>query len=120
MSVHSLLARPGLATADPTCTAAWICRQLGQSGSEAALVDYLERLIAERGFPRPFPHRAHGGKLVDAVHFQRSRWIRAGVEQWLSDYLPPAAAAALDQAAEAAAAAEMDRAALRLIGGTEA
>lgn len=125
MAYHSPLARIGRDTsgaswADPTCTAAWICKQLGQEGSEAVLVDYLELLIDLRGFPKPLPHRAHGGRIVDGVHFQRSRWVRAGVLQWLNDYLPPAAAAAADKAAEAAAAAEMDRNALRLVGGTAA
>lgn len=120
MSYHSPFARAATDTADPTCTAAWICKQLGQDGSEAVCTAYIEGLIAARGFPRPFPHRAHGGKLVDAVHYQRSRWIRAGVVQWLGDYFPPAAAAAADKAAEAAAAAEMDKAALRLVGGTAA
>lgn len=120
MSYHSPLARIGRDTADPTCTCAWICKQLGQEGSEAVLVDYVEQLIDLRGFPRPLPHRAHGGKIVDGVSYARSRWVRAGVLQWLNDYLPPAASAALDKAAEAAAAADMDRAALRLVGGTEA
>lgn len=119
MSYHSPLARLG-DVGDPTCNAAWICKQLGQDGSEAVCTAYIEGLIAARGFPRPLPHRAHGGKIVDHVHFQRSRWVRAGVVQWLGDYLPPSAAIALDKRAEAAAAAEMDRAALRLVGGTAA
>lgn len=119
MSYHSPLAPLGT-VADPTCTAAWICKQLGQEGSEAVCTAYLEGLIAARGFPRPLPHRAHGGKIVDGVSYTRSRWVRAGVLQWLNDYLPPAASAAMDKAAEAAAAADMDRAALRLVGGTAA
>lgn len=108
----------------PTCTLPWICKQLGHEGSEACAVAYVEGLIATHGFPRPLPHRAHGGRILDSVHYTRSRWVRAGVVVWLGDYLPPAAGAALTAQAEAAAAAEMDRAAtglaLHLVGGTAA
>lgn len=119
MSHYSPLAPLGH-IADPTCTAAWICKQLGQTGSEAVCTAYLEGLIAARGFPKPLPHRAHGGAIADGVHYTRSRWVRAGVVQWLGDYLPPAAGAALTAQAEAEAAAEMDGAARRLVlvGGT--
>ena len=106
----------------PTCNLQWICNQLGHDGSEARQVAYVAGLIAEEGFPRPFPHLAHGGGLSRDIHPTRSQWLRAGVEAWLADFLPPAGAAAIDAAAQRAAAAEMDDMAgkLRLVGGTEA
>lgn len=114
-----------LAPADgdpPTCNLQWICRQLGEAGSDAAKITYVRGLIDEHGFPRPLPHLAHGGKVSLDIHAIRSQWIRAGVEAWIADFLPPAGAAALDAAAQRAAAADMDNAALhlRLVGGTEA
>lgn len=109
----------------PTCTLHWICAQLGFEGSDARRAAYVEGLIEQRGFPRPFPHSVHGGGLSDAVNPRRSRWLRIAVERWLSDFLPPDAAAAIDSEAAAAAAAEMDAAAarltpLRLVAGRDA
>jgi hypothetical protein len=106
----------------PTCNLQWICKQLGHDGSEASQVAYVRGLIDDHGFPRPFPHLAHGGGLSSDIHAIRSQWLRAGVEAWLADFLPPAGAAALDAAAQRAAAEDMDRMAgnLRLVGGTEA
>ena len=102
---------------EATCTCRWVGKQLGHEGSDAALVAYVEELIAGCGFPRPLPHRKHGGGLATCVHVDRSRWIRAGVLDWLTDFLPPSAAAALDNAARERAADEMDAAAgnLRLV-----
>lgn len=88
MSYHSPFGRLPSDNAEPTCTLAWICKQLGFAGSDACAVAYIEGLIATRGFPRPLPHRAHGGKISDGVHYVRSRWVRAGVVQWLGDFLP--------------------------------
>lgn len=121
MSLLSQLLAP--AEGDPpTCNLQWICRQLGHQGSDASKVAYVGGLIMARGFPQPLPHLAHGGKIGIGIHPQRSQWIRAGVEAWLADFLPPSAGAALDAAAQRAAAADMDKAALnlRLVGGTEA
>lgn len=126
-----------LAPADgdpPTCNLQWICRQLGEAGSDAAKITYVRGLIDDHGFPRPLPHLAHGGKISLDIHPIRSQWIRVAVEAWLADFLPPTATAALDAAAQRAAAADMDNAALglkqlggrptkdalRLVGGTEA
>lgn len=114
-----------LAPADgdpPTCNLSWICRQLGHKGSDASKVAYVGGLIMAHGFPKPMPHLAHGGFISVGIHPTRSQWLRAGVEEWLADFLPPSGAAALDAAAARAAAADMDRNAmnLRLVGGTEA
>lgn len=120
---------------DPTCNLHWIARQLGCAGeSDAHKIRYVDQLIAHFGFPRPLPHLAHGGRVATTIHPVRSQWIRAGVEAWLADFLPPAGADAIDAAARRAAADEMDSAALglkqlggrpdkdalRLVGGTEA
>jgi len=109
-------------SAQPTCTLYWICTKLGARGSDDARKAYIEGLIETHGFPKPLPHLKHGGGISTDIHPIRSQWIRAGVEHWLGDYLPPAACAALGEHAEAAAAAEMDAAAgrLHLVGGTEA
>jgi hypothetical protein len=107
---------------EPTCTLHWICRQLGHAGTDVSKIRYVEGLIANLGFPRPLPHLAHGGRISGDIHAQRSRWIRRGVEVWMGDYLPPAAAAALADEAAHEAAEEMDRNAchLQLVGGLEA
>jgi hypothetical protein len=99
-----------------TCNFRWVGKVLGHRGSDEILVDYIDLLIDQAGFPRPLPHRKHGGGLETGVA-PRSEWIRAGVIDWLGNYLPPSAAAALDDAAEAAAAEAMDAAAsdLRLV-----
>lgn len=99
---------------EPTCDCRWIGRMLAHDGSDALLVAYIEELIAEAGFPPPLPHRKHGGGLSTGVHVDRSHWIRAGVVEWFGKFLPPAAAAALDEAAMDAAAEEMDAAAENL------
>lgn len=121
MSVHSALAlRLAPDGEEPTVSLHWICRQLGFSGSHEARKRYVSGLIQAEGFPHPLPHLAHGGRVSRAIHPARSQWLRAGVDAWLADFLPPAGHAALDAAAERAAAADMDGAALRLVGGTEA
>lgn len=118
-------AQAALAGDDPTVSFYWIRKALGQSGkqgcSDRRFVAYVDDLIAKCGFPRPLPAPKHGGGIELGVT-HRSQWLRAGVVEWLGDYLPPDAAAALDLAAAADAAADMDAAAsnLRLVGGTAA
>ena len=110
---------------EPTCNLHWIGKQLGWDfarRSSAMLEDYVSGLIDFHGFPRPLPHRAHGGAICKGVSYPRSAWIRVGVLQWLANFLPPEAGAAITAAHEAAAAAEMDRAAchLHLVTGSNA
>ena len=115
MSAYSkLLSRQ---TEQPTCTLYWICKQLGFHGSDVRRVRYVSALIAERGFPAPLPHEKVGGGISDEVSAMRSQWLRIGVENWLGDYLPPGASAALTAAEASAAAADMDAAAHRLNAG---
>lgn len=118
-------ARIGLEEEAPTCGFYWIRRAFGQSGakspSDARFAAFLTDLIDTQGFPRPLPHPKHGGGIETGVA-PKSEWLRAGVIEWFGDYLPPDTPAALDAAAEALAAADMDAAAcgLRLVGGREA
>lgn len=126
MSLHVPFAFPGEEAA-PTVAFPWVRRALGQSGprapSDARFAAFIETLIAELGFPRPLPHPRHGGGIETGVT-EKSCWLRAGVVDWLGDYLPPDAAAAVDTAHASAAADEMDEAAallgkprLQLVGG---
>ena len=123
------LAQLGLVEGEqPTCTFHWIKSRFGQVTdasarpcSDEAFVDFLDGLIAHHSFPRPLPCPKRGGGIELGVT-RKSHWIRAGVIDWFGDYLPPHAAASLDEAAARDAADDMDAAAgnLRLIGGTEA
>lgn len=97
----------------PTVGFYWVGRVLGHRGSDAALVDYLTLLIGQAGFPRPLPHRKHGGGLCRDVA-ARSEWLRPAVLAWLHDFLPPEATALALAASEADAAAAMDAAAANL------
>jgi hypothetical protein len=110
-----------LADDDPTVTAPWVAKQLGHKGSDALLEAYLQDLVDELGFPRPLPHWKWGGGISKDIDARRSRWRREAVIAWLDDYLPPDAALAIDAAAMADAADEMDRAAgsLALVDGTD-
>lgn len=126
MSILSFpFARIGLEEEAPTCGFYWIRRAFGQSGkkapSDSRFARFLAGLIDRHGFPRPLPHPRHGGGIETGVA-PKSEWLRAGVVEWFGDYLPPDTHAALDAAAEALAAADMDQAAggLRLVGGLEA
>lgn len=100
--------------AEPCCGLNWIGKQLGHKGSEANLEAYVSELIDRAGFPKPLPHRKHGGGLSWDVSYSRSQWIRTGVISWLGDFLPPAAACAIDDLAREEAADEMDQAARSL------
>lgn len=116
---------------EPTVGLDWILRRLGRRQGKHAYgpgraVKYLELLIAEFGFPPPYPQlvtgkRGQADRLESEVTLT-SQWAKAPVAVWLEDYLPPANADAVDARAQAAAADEMDRAAagLSLVGGREA
>lgn len=103
-----------LADAAPACSLWWIRQQLGQTAmSDRRFVAYAQGLVDREGFPPPFPSHVKGKGLVREVT-PKSQFRRDAVEAWLADFLPPAGDAALDAAALAAAAAEMDQAAGRL------
>lgn len=117
MSVHS---RVAAAEADdrPTCSLWYIRRELGRHDySDRRMVGYVTALIRELGFPPPLPSMVK--KELTTSVTQHSHWLRSSVDAWLNDFLPPANAASVDRAAQAAAATEMDAAAhgLRLVRG---
>lgn len=131
MSAYSPLLAHLDGDGDQTCTFQWIKSRMGCAGSGGPSDDrfaaFLSNLIDQDGFPRPLPHARHGGGIERGVT-HRSKWLRPGVLQWLTGYLPPAAAAALDAEALRTAAADMDDAAkalghtahpLRLVGGQD-
>ncbi len=115
-AMFSLLAASG-DDEGTTCTFYWVRRQFGQGArsrcSDNKFGAFLEDLIENEGFPRPLPHPKHGGGIERGVT-NRSQWIRAGVVEWLGDYLPPSAATAIDAQAMRSAADDMDAAARKL------
>lgn len=97
----------------PSCTLWHVGHALGFSGSPALLASYVQQLVDECGFPPPFPSRLKGRGITRAVT-AHSTFRRDAVGAWLDDFLPPDCAAALDTAALAQAAADMDSAAASL------
>lgn len=114
--------REGLeARSTMTCTIWQIRLMLGRGDyGDRRIVAYLTGLVADFGFPPPLPHEKRG-RVISGVTIS-SRWLRNAVDAWIDDFLPPDAAAAIDRAAQAAAADEMDGAAfgLKLIRGGRA
>jgi hypothetical protein len=126
MACHSLSGFALATDIDPTCTIWYIQRRAGITDFKSKrTVAYVTKLIEQKGFPRPLPGlNTRRAELVDEVT-PRSKWQRPAVDQWFDDWLPPATTAALDEAARAAAASEMDASAanlgrLKLVGGREA
>ena len=104
--------------AEPVCTIWHIARALGRTDyGYRRLCAYVQQLVDHFNLPRPYPVMVRG-RMVEAVT-KDSRWNRQAVDQWLFDFLPPDSAAALDAAARATAAQDMDQAAfgLKLIRG---
>lgn len=112
-SPHRAAGRVAQGDAEPTCTLWFVGRELGKADFSATrLAAYVQGLVDQFGFPPPYPS-LHRRALTRAVT-PRSTWRRAAVMAWLDDWLPPATSDALDAAAQAAAAADMDAAALQL------
>lgn len=120
MSSLSRIPAPGRAAppsfppdAAPTCTLAYIKRQLGRGDyGDRRMCTFVKALIAAEGFPPPLPCMIRR-KLTREVT-PKSSWIKASVDAWVEDFLPPANAAAVDRLAMAAAAADLDAAAANL------
>jgi hypothetical protein len=119
MAAHFLHHQPvAHGNEEPVCSIWYIQQRLGRRDYKIGrLVAYVEKLIDCWNFPKPFP-RLKGKSLVCDVS-DRSQWPREAVDQWLFDYLPPDTHAALDAAAFATAAKQMDARAgnLRLVKG---
>jgi hypothetical protein len=102
----------------PTCSIFYISLKLGRDDyTPARMTRFVQKLVDERGFPKPYP-LLRGKNLIEDCN-TRSRWSRDAVDLWLHDFLPPEAAAAADAATIAAAGADMDANAgnLKLIRG---
>lgn len=98
----------------PACTVWQVRLLLGRADmSDGLFVGYVQALVDECGFPRPFPSKLKGQPLTMRVT-PRSSFRRDAVAAWIDLYLPPACAAALDDQALALAASAMDQAALGL------
>lgn len=98
---------------DPPVTLWHVGKRLGvgEFGADR-LVNHVGQLVRDFAFPRPLPAPCKG-KVVEGVH-RNSQWVRAAVDHWFAGFIPAEAAAALDEAAQAAAAAEMDARAANL------
>lgn len=121
MSAHSAIPGRPLIEADADTVTLWhIKRRLGATGSDKRICAFVTELIDKKGFPPPLP--AYSARRVVEHVIKHSRWIRVAVDTWFDNFLPPEASAAIDAAAMAAAAADMDDRAghLRLVGGREA
>jgi hypothetical protein len=87
------------APAAPTYGLGDLMRRLGQvehrgrARSTAWQIDYLRGLIADCSFPAPLPLRirdrdTRATRMTTDVQ-RASRWLRAAVDQWFEDQLPP-------------------------------
>lgn len=107
MARHAPIPLPGHDADEHSCTLWYIRRRLGRLDySGDRMVAYVTALVDGHGFPKPFP-RMKRKALVDDVAIA-STWPRVAVDQWLLDWLPPEAGAALDAAARREAADTMD------------
>lgn len=130
MSHYAPLPLAAIGEDQPSCTLWQVRLLLGRGDhSDDRFVRYVQALVDECGFPRPFPSVVKGSATRKAgltlAVTPRSTFRRDAVLAWRDDYLPPACSARLDAEAMRCAAAEMDAAAgqlgnLRLAGGTEA
>lgn len=113
MARHAPIPLPGADADEHNCTIWYIRRRLGRLDYGIdRLTTLLKGLIDSHGFPPPLPY-LRANQLVQDVS-DKASWIRAVVDQWLIDFLPPEGAAALDAQARRAAAEEMDARAANL------
>lgn len=102
-----------------TCTLHHIKHALGIADfGDRRAQTYVTALIADRHFPPPLPS-LFKRQLTNAVT-RNSRWLRAPVDHWFDDQLPPDTHTALDAASMRDAATRMDARAgnLQLVAGT--
>lgn len=113
MARHAPIPSPGADADDHNCTIWYIRRRLGRLDYGIdRLTTLLKALIESHGFPPPLPY-LRAGELTQDVS-DKASWIRSVVDQWLLDFLPPEAGAALDAQARRQAADEMDARAANL------
>lgn len=110
---HQPIPLPGDDADEHSCTIWYIRRRLGRTDYGVdRLATLIDGLIEQYGFPPPLPY-LRSGKLVQDVT-DKASWLRAAVDQWLIDFLPPDAGAALDAQARREAADAMDARAANL------
>jgi hypothetical protein len=117
-SLSPAAAGPASLSQGPTCDIIYLRRELGRTDySDRRMLAYVRLLIASAGFPAPLPMDRGGQLVTDPT--PRSRWLRAAVDAWLENQLPPDGAALAERRAAAEAADKMDRRAsnLRLVRG---
>lgn len=113
MARHAPIPLPGDDADEHSCTLWYIRRRLGRLDYGAGrMVALVTGLIGQHGFPPPLPY-LRANQLVQDVS-DKASWIRTAVDQWLLDFLPPEASAALDAAARREAADTMDQRAASL------
>lgn len=97
-----------------------ICRRFEVAGGDQARAAYVKALIANYGFPQPYPAPVKGKGLTRDVR-HNSRWPRDPVDAWFLNFDPPGSLAA-DELARQRGVAELHQRAARLtlVGGTEA
>lgn len=108
MARHAPIPLPGDDADEHSCTIWYIRRRLGRLDYGAdRLATLIAGLIDQYGFPQPLPYLRAGALTQDVT--DKASWIRTAVDQWLHDFLPPEAGAALDAAARREAADTMDQ-----------
>jgi hypothetical protein len=84
--------------------------------SEQWVLNYVRHLIANEGFPKPFPYIGLQQKRARKdVHLQ-SRWLRAAVDAWFDGFLPPHLVTVVDDRQAARDANTLDQRAEALAG----
>lgn len=84
-----------------------ICRRLGARGGEETKKAYIRSLIADYGFPSPYPTPVKGRGATRTIR-TTSQWAREPVDAWFHDYHPPKTHAAIERTAADEAAARLD------------
>jgi hypothetical protein len=87
----------------------YVAMRLGLTGRSAQwLLNHIRQLVANHGFPPPFPHFMLDGRKRDGITLA-SRWLREAADAWFDGFLPPALAEAAEAARLARDAETLDQ-----------
>ncbi|WP_061780774.1 hypothetical protein [Sphingomonas sanguinis] len=95
-----------------------VCQRFGQTAESGIArtqrwqINFLDRLIATKGFPAPLPILS-GGELTDTLK-PKSRWNMAAVDHWFDDRQTPNVTAAEERSRRVQGERTMDDRAQRL------
>lgn len=104
---HQPIPLPGEDADEHNCTIWYIGRRLGRGEYGVdRLTTLVNALIEQQHFPKPLPYLR--SRVLTQEVGGRASWLRAAVDQWLADFLPPDIAAGVDAAALREAANRMD------------